>query len=314
MRDRIGAERGWPPMTRQEFDREADHGSLYIGGPETVARKIAATVKGLGLGRFQLKYSAGPLPHDLLMRSIELYGTKVAPLCARDARRDAGRDPGIASPLAGCRGAALSRSERAPPRRAPAPVREGRTPRSGDDRRPAIFHLIFAAPCAYVIVRWLAPLGLPFAAKGVLALLLLAASQFHLWNRLSSGSVFAPEFPRGIVLALNWAFGAILLLAVLQILVDLGALATALLRWSPVAVPDGVRLAAAALAAGLAALGVASAVRVPPVRDVAVAIPGLPPAFEGYRLLQLTDLHLSRLFPAPWARTVVDRANGANAD
>ncbi|SFU42440.1 hypothetical protein SAMN02799631_00620 [Methylobacterium sp. 174MFSha1.1] len=165
-----------------------------------------------------------------------------------------------------------------------------------------------------MVVRWLAPLGLPLAAKGVLALLLLAASQFHLWNRLSSGSVFAPEFPRGIVLALNWAFGAILLLAVLQILVDLGALATALLRWSPVAVPDGVRLAAAALAAGLAALGVANAVRVPPVRDVAVAIPGLPPAFEGYRLLQLTDLHLSRLFPAPWARAVVERANGANAD
>ncbi|KMO32960.1 luciferase [Methylobacterium variabile] len=80
MRDRIGAERGWPPMTRQEFDREADHGSLYIGGPETVAKKIAATVRALGLGRFQLKYSAGPLPHARLMRSIELYGTRVAPL------------------------------------------------------------------------------------------------------------------------------------------------------------------------------------------------------------------------------------------
>jgi predicted MPP superfamily phosphohydrolase len=202
----------------------------------------------------------------------------------------------------------------APPRRAPVSVREGRTPGSSDDRRPAIFHLIFATPCAYVIARWLAPLGLPLAAKGVIALLLVVASQFHLWNRLSSGSVFAPEFPRGVVLALNWAFGAVLLLAVLQILVDLGALTAALLRWSPVAVPDGVRLGAAGLAAGLAALGVASAVRVPPVRDVAVAIPGLPPAFEGYRLLQLTDLHLSRLFPSPWARAVVERANGANAD
>ena len=80
MRDRIGAERGWPPMTRQEFDREADHGSLYIGSPETVARKIAATVRGLGLGRFQLKYSAGPMPHERLMRGIALYGTRVAPL------------------------------------------------------------------------------------------------------------------------------------------------------------------------------------------------------------------------------------------
>jgi probable LLM family oxidoreductase len=80
MRDKIGAERGWPSMTRAEFDNEADHGSLYVGSPDTVARKIAATVKALGLARFQLKYSAGPLSHTRLMRSIELYGSKVIPL------------------------------------------------------------------------------------------------------------------------------------------------------------------------------------------------------------------------------------------
>lgn len=80
MRDRIGAERGWPPMGMEEFVSEADHGSLYVGSPETVARKIAATVKALGLSRFQLKYSAGPLPHAKLMRSIELYATRVVPL------------------------------------------------------------------------------------------------------------------------------------------------------------------------------------------------------------------------------------------
>ena len=80
MRDRIGAERGWPPMSRAEFDAEVEHGSLYVGAPETVARKIAGTVKALGLSRFDLKYSAGPLPHDKLMRCIDLYGTKVMPL------------------------------------------------------------------------------------------------------------------------------------------------------------------------------------------------------------------------------------------
>ena len=80
MRDRIGAERGWPPMGRPEFDAEADHGSLYVGSPETVARKIAATVKALGVQRFQMKYSAGALPHDKLMRAIELYGERVIPL------------------------------------------------------------------------------------------------------------------------------------------------------------------------------------------------------------------------------------------
>src|SRR3954465_13899315 len=68
MRDRIGKERGWPPMGRDELVSEADHRSPHAGAPETVARKIAATIKALGASRFQLKYSAGPLPHDKLMR------------------------------------------------------------------------------------------------------------------------------------------------------------------------------------------------------------------------------------------------------
>ncbi len=80
LHDRIGGERGWPPTDRANFEREADHGSLYVGSPETVARKIAATVKTFGLSRFEMKYSSGPLPHEHLMRSIELYGTRVIPL------------------------------------------------------------------------------------------------------------------------------------------------------------------------------------------------------------------------------------------
>ncbi len=71
MRDRIGAERGWPPMTRAEFDREIAQGSLYVGAPETVARKIAATMKALGASRFDMKYSAGALSHEKMMRSID---------------------------------------------------------------------------------------------------------------------------------------------------------------------------------------------------------------------------------------------------
>ena len=80
MRDRIGAERGWPPLTRDHFEQEIAHGSLYVGSPATVARKIVATVQALALARFDMKYSAGPLPHDKMMRSIELYGRKVIPL------------------------------------------------------------------------------------------------------------------------------------------------------------------------------------------------------------------------------------------
>ena len=80
MMTRIGAERGWPPATRAHFEREAGpDGALCVGAPETVARKIATTARLLDLSRFNMKYSAGTLPHDKLMRGIELFGTEVAP-------------------------------------------------------------------------------------------------------------------------------------------------------------------------------------------------------------------------------------------
>lgn len=79
-RDRIGADRGWPPMSKAEFDQEVKYGSLYVGSPETVARKIAASVGALGVDRFDLKYSAGPLDHGKAVHAIELYGSKVVPM------------------------------------------------------------------------------------------------------------------------------------------------------------------------------------------------------------------------------------------
>ncbi len=78
-RDRIGAERGWPPLTRDEYEHEASVGALFVGSPETVAGKIASTARGLGLARFDLKYSNGTMPHEQLMTSIGLYGREVAP-------------------------------------------------------------------------------------------------------------------------------------------------------------------------------------------------------------------------------------------
>ncbi len=76
---RIGRERGWPPPTREQFEGEVASGSLYVGSPETVARKIARTVGRLGIQRFDLKYANGSTPHELLMHSVELYGTRVIP-------------------------------------------------------------------------------------------------------------------------------------------------------------------------------------------------------------------------------------------
>jgi probable LLM family oxidoreductase len=80
VRDRIGAERGWGPSGYAEFEHAAGpDGAMYVGSPDTVAAKIAATMRTLGLSRFDMKYSAGTLPHESMMRSIELYGTAVVP-------------------------------------------------------------------------------------------------------------------------------------------------------------------------------------------------------------------------------------------
>ena len=78
-RDRIGRDRGWPPVTRAAYEAEIGDGSLYVGSPGTVAAKIARTASLLGLDRFDLKYSHGPLGHDQLLHGIELYGTQVIP-------------------------------------------------------------------------------------------------------------------------------------------------------------------------------------------------------------------------------------------
>ena len=81
MMTRIGRERGWPPLTEAQFERAAGpDGALFVGSPSTVAAKIAKVVDGLGLSRFDLKYSIGTLPHEQLLRSIELYGKEVAPM------------------------------------------------------------------------------------------------------------------------------------------------------------------------------------------------------------------------------------------
>ncbi len=86
---RIGRERGWTPMNRAQFDAAAaPDGALFVGSPDTVAEKIVRLATGLGLSRFSMKYSAGTLPHEAMMRSIELYGEKVASLVRAELARD----------------------------------------------------------------------------------------------------------------------------------------------------------------------------------------------------------------------------------
>lgn len=79
--NRIGRERGWGPTNRAHFDQaRSPAGNLFLGDPETVAEKIVENWKLFRNDRFLLQMAIGPMPHAQIMRGIELYGTKVAPL------------------------------------------------------------------------------------------------------------------------------------------------------------------------------------------------------------------------------------------
>ena len=85
MMDRIGRERGWPPMTRAAFEASrAPDGANFVGSPAEVAEKIVAQHAIFNHDRFLIQFSVGTLPHADVMRSIELFGTEVAPLVRRE--------------------------------------------------------------------------------------------------------------------------------------------------------------------------------------------------------------------------------------
>jgi probable LLM family oxidoreductase len=77
--DWAARERGWRPPTYEQFLAEVDHGSMYVGSPETVAQRIAGVMRALSLSRFDLLYAVGRVPHEQRMATIELYGREVIP-------------------------------------------------------------------------------------------------------------------------------------------------------------------------------------------------------------------------------------------
>ncbi|MEB2847827.1 metallophosphoesterase [Rhizobiales bacterium RZME27] len=177
-----------------------------------------------------------------------------------------------------------------------------------------MFHIIFGIPWLVVVLRFIQPLPWLWSAKTAAAIILLLASQYHLFSRLSSGSVFSPEFPRPLIIAFNVLFGTIVLLAVFQIALDLVSLVMTPFNGQFPLAPAPIRYIIGGVAFCLSAYGVSQAIRVPPLKDIEISIAGLPPEFDGYRLVQLTDLHISRLFPAQWTREVVAKTNALNAD
>jgi probable LLM family oxidoreductase len=94
MMNRIGRERGWPPLARDDFEAARTlRGANFVGSPQQVVDKILFQHEIFGHDRFLIQFSVGSLPHASLMRSIELFGTEVAPAVRAELGR---REPVLA--------------------------------------------------------------------------------------------------------------------------------------------------------------------------------------------------------------------------
>lgn len=169
----------------------------------------------------------------------------------------------------------------------------------------------------YLVLRLIVPLPLHRFTRIGLGLALLLVCQHHMIQRWIFGTMFSPEIPRVFIVLLGWLYCSFLLVLLLQLLADLALLAAwGLRRGRAIDARFSMRLRYAVIAVGtlLSAVGVGQAIQVPEVRRVELAIRGLPTGLDGFRMVQLTDLHISRLMHADWVREVVERSNALRPD
>ncbi|KLJ01455.1 metallophosphoesterase [Luteimonas sp. FCS-9] len=177
--------------------------------------------------------------------------------------------------------------------------------------------LVAIVLASYLVLRLVLPLRLAWPVRVALAVLVYGLALHHRIVARFAGSMASPELPKLVIAALGTGFVALLLTALLVALLDVATLAAWALR-GRTALPGlrapWLRPDAAALALGLSMYGTWQAMAVPKVRQVEIAIADLPPAFDGYRVLQLTDIHASRLLTGDWVAEVVARANAQRPD
>jgi len=180
-----------------------------------------------------------------------------------------------------------------------------------------MFHLITAIIALYVIWRFVRPLSVGRAGKIGLGVLLLLIAEHHLVTRTFFGSMASPEVRGEVLVVLGWAFASLILLALLLLIRDLlGIVVWALRGRTGRVLLGGSRLGIALglISTGLSAVGVWQAIRVPDVKTMEIVLPRLPAELDGLRIVQLTDLHASRLLQAPWLQAVVNKTNALKPD
>lgn len=178
-----------------------------------------------------------------------------------------------------------------------------------------MFHFYLAVLWVLVTWRIVWPLPLRQSWKIAIAVALLCFAEHHLLGRLVFGTMFSPEVPAALIAVAGWGFVALLLLAVQAILLEVVMLPLRLTGKTPgMQRQTTLRMAAVGIAALLSAIGVHQGARVPEVKRVELPVAGLPTTLDGYRVVQLSDLHISRMLSASWAQAVVERTNALQAD
>jgi len=169
----------------------------------------------------------------------------------------------------------------------------------------------------YVVWRVIWPMRMALSVRGPLGLLVVALALHHRIVARFAGTMASPEIPKAVIAVLATGFTALLLGAVFLLLIDAALLGARLLRR-----PRGVaalrtawlRPGAMGVALLLSAYGIWQGMAVPQTRQIEVVIDDLPEAFDGYRVLQLTDIHASRLLTGSWVAKVVANSNALKPD
>lgn len=177
-----------------------------------------------------------------------------------------------------------------------------------------MFYIWTLLPALYVIWRFIKGLKLPKIIKVFLSLAVIAGCEFHLISYILFGTMFSPELPTPLMFFLGWFFGCIILFSFLLLVLDLLRLlirVTIRHKIERFSTLKFILLIASALLSGI---GVKNATQAPNIRTVDIIIPGLATEFDGFTLVQLTDLHTSRLLTGHWLSKVVDKTNTLRPD
>lgn len=179
-----------------------------------------------------------------------------------------------------------------------------------------MFHVYCAIAYLFIVARVIAPLPIRRHWKILAAAALLPGALYQFWSRVFYGNMFSPEVPFAVAALLGWTFCSFVLLLVFTVAGDILEMLYRLAarRWSNPPRGTARRVGTVVLAFALGGFGFIQASRLPEVHRVDLAVKDLPGELEGFKLVQLSDLHISRLFQRDWVQGVVERTNGIQAD